>query len=706
MRLPGLTSTAAGGVDGDGPDDDDVGFVAGIDSTAPAPRWLWMFVLVGATWMVGFAAAGLVAAEVGWYRWWIAGIGALGLVVVALPTLRRSVPTDAVRHDWVAAAVVVVVAVAGVWSASRPSHHVVTNSDPGSYLTTARWLDRTGRLYVEPDGFQLLDHDIPGDDPVSPAVYLDEGRLEFQFSHGAPVVLAGWFAVGGTRALFGSTAVVGAFALLGVHLALRSVTRSRLLAAGGTVALAVCLPFVFVTRNTYSEVYVLALMAIAIALILRPGPLARAPLLVASAAVGATLLFRIDAQLYVVGLLLLLAGLVLGGQRRGDVAAAVAAVVPFIVVGWIDLWRYSGTYVSDLAAEVRKMWLATGLAGALLAAAVATVSARGPIALRGVGRRAALVAGAGVVAVGLLARYVRPEVQVAIANWSPDSAYARAVEGYQAAAGVALDGRRSYGENTLPMLDWYLGAPLVLMAILGFGVMAYWALRAPHSRWARFAVVVVVGVPLYLWAPNIRPTQPWMSRRYVPLVIPVFVLAAIVAADGLLSVMRKYQRVGAAVAVVLLVGPAAAVTWPLRDQAEQRGFKAGIEAVCAELGTDAALLELDDNPRFTMPARAWCGASATAVRPTQHPEAAETIIAESRAECRPIIVITRQPDALAAYADDLGSSEVYRYVNPNEVLQTIVARPDEYVEQTLEFTLAPVLPGPTCPADGAPADPG
>ena len=61
----------------------------------------------------------------------------------------------------------------------------------------------------------------------------------------------------------------------------------------------------------------------------------------------------------------------------------------------------------------------------------------------------------------------------------------------------------------------------------------------------------MVAGPLYLWDTNITPDQLWASRRFVPFVLPLFVIAAVWALDlGLAHLpTRRARRVGLGIAV-------------------------------------------------------------------------------------------------------------------------------------------------------------
>ena len=137
--------------------------------------------------------------------------------------------------------------------------------------------------------------------------------------------------------------------------------------------------------------------------------------------------------------------------------------------------------------------------------------------------------------------FVRPHVQ---------TTHDRARHGHGGAASASITSRstptRRYYENSLVWHSWYLG-PLALAAgIVGVALLTREVLRGRRGPIGLVAVAFLPVAAVYLANPSIFPEQIWVMRRFLPLVIPGFVLFAFVVVDRLLD--GRSPRVVVAVA--------------------------------------------------------------------------------------------------------------------------------------------------------------
>jgi hypothetical protein len=657
------------------------------ESGSAADRILWWIVLVGALAVLATALVGVVLAMVGAYSNGLAlGAGVLGAAAAVVP-VRRALPP--VRGASTVATVAVIALTGSLFlhTVAHLGEHVFTTRDPGSYLSTARWLSDGGELHVDAGSpvFDGIDVAYGG-----PGVYeVEPGIIEFQFSHGPAVVMAVGHGLFGSTGLLAASAAVGWLALLAVYLALRSVTRHPWLAVGGTVGLGVSLPILYVTRSTYSEPFVLLVVVLGVGLLLAAG---RRPsvgqLAMASVLLGSAPVFRIDAGLYVIGVLLIAVHLVLLGRPRRDVLVVLACpVVPF-VVGSIDVRVFAGRYASDLATNLRRLDVAmVVLTIVAVAALVVHRRIRLPDRWVGLPHRWAAALGVSVAVVGGLAWQVRPAV-AAFGGWEADSGIGSAVEALQRANGLEVSPTRSYSELSVASIGWYLGVGVVASALVGFGLVAARAASDVRSRFVPFAIVAVVAGPLYLWDTNITPDQLWASRRFVPFVLPLFVIAAVWALDlGLAHLpTRRARRVGLGIAVVFLALPAAAATWPIREANEQRGGLDAVERLCELAGEDAHVLDLTIGI-FSMPTRAWCGATAASIAEPTEAEV-RRFLDNAAAACVPAVVIAADAatiDSLPSVAALFTTFDVAEVPNDRLAERTLARAPSRYAPAPLSW---------------------
>ena len=108
---------------------------------------------------------------------------------------------------------------------------------------------------------------------------------------------------------------------------------------------------------------------------------------------------------------------------------------------------------------------------------------------------------------------------------------------------VPIDATRRYYENSLVWHSWYLG-PLTLAAgIIGIALLTREVLRGRRGPKGLVVTAFVPVTAVYLANPSIFPDQIWVMRRFLPFVIPGFILFAFVVVDRLLDVRAAKPRV-------------------------------------------------------------------------------------------------------------------------------------------------------------------
>ena len=163
---------------------------------------------------------------------------------------------------------------------------------------------------------------------------------------------------------------------------------------------------------------------------------------------------------------------------------------------------------------------------------------------------------AGLVAAVLIAFLIRPSVQTA--HWNPGAGTAGYVGALQKLLGLPVQPTRSYAEDSLYWVIWYIGIPALLLGGFGMALLARRCVRA-LLRWADDGGVAWAwGLPLaifawttviVLWDPHTVPDQPWASQTLVPVVLPGFILCGIWVAAWLDR--RARERGAGRVAVAL-----------------------------------------------------------------------------------------------------------------------------------------------------------
>ena len=282
---------------------------------------------------------------------------------------------------------------------------------------------------------------------------------------------------------------------------------------------------------------------------------------------------------------------------------------------------------------------------------------------------------------------IRPLVQTVAGETDPTSiAY---VAELQKLAGLAVNGRRQYYEDSLYWVIWYLGVPAVLLGAFGLAMLTRrcaqalvtWKDPSAAARvWALPLMIALWVIVTVLWRPAVSPDQPWASRRLVPFVLPGLILGAIWAATWLkdqAATLGRTRMTSAAVAsccVASLLIPTALTTLDLgvtkgkgltahgmAFRAIGPGELAAVNGLCRAIGPDASVVILDSltADRFAQVIRGMCGTPA-AVLTNPSRTTINTVVSG-------IESVGRRPVLLAQQASELPGS-------PREVVNLLTTQ--------------------------------
>ena len=395
---------------------------------------------------------------------------------------------------------------------------------------------------------------------------------------------------------------------------------------------------------------------------------ARAALL-AGLLVGGTGLVRVDALREVVLLLPVVAlGAAFGTRWARPLLVGLAVS---LVVSALAAVGLSWQYVASIAASLVPLLALGVLVGG--ASWVALVLWRRGWRLPEVVARRLPDVAAGLVVVAGLYLASRPLWQVV--RQDPDDPGARYVAGMQARQGLPVDGGRTYAEQTVVWLSWYVG-PVALAVALGvLALLVRRALLSAGERrveaWVPALVVAAGSTLLTLVRPGITPDHPWADRRLL-VALPLVVALVVVGLDWVVRRSSASGRgwLGATVVGVvaaLVVVPAVVVTWPHRGGGVERGSLAAVESVCDALAPGDVVLAVDSRAANEWPqvVRGMCGVPALSL----------TSRVRSDDQLRAATV-----DRVAAGVEERGGRLVLLAADSGEALDALGVAPSSVVE--------------------------
>ncbi|MCP3975909.1 MAG: hypothetical protein GY720_15620 [bacterium] len=561
----------------------------------------------------GLLLAGLVLAMAGFHHAWLqAPLGGLIAVLMyrTLPHNRTSSPLP----RGVLVVLLLIIGTSVVTSLALRSEHVIAGRDGATYANTASFLVDEGGLF--PNAIESpfvgaeLDFEAPG------FVTRDDGTFWQQFLHATSALYAFFGEIFGKSAIFGVNAFLSGAGLLTLFaLASRFVTGWWAVLATGTGAAS--LPFVYYSRGTFSEMTALLLILGGlwvgqIALESRPQHGIGAGLLL-----GAATLARVDAWMIGVALGLLFASVV--WLRESDSIPIVRQIYTGFLaigaVGLIDMALFSEPYVVNVGTNFLALLVLT--VGLRLIAPSADIAVLRRVFVLYEQRLSTIGRGVAIVAVGVIGYLwfgrglLDPDQSVGVYG----------IAALQASEGLPIEPDRAYTELTVWWLSWYLGIPLLVAGFAGFVAALQRSLR-PGTAALRLAVVVfLVPALTYLIRPSVNPDHIWAIRRFLPIVLPLLIIAGVatVAAVGtrIAAVRRAELVTGALVLFVTL--PVVATTIPLYLQPDRTGLEEQMNELCEAIGPGRSALIINDDPdvalsgRLGPPLRSWCHASVAGI---------------------------------------------------------------------------------------------
>ncbi len=549
------------------------------------------------------------------------------------------------------------------------SEQIVVRRDPASYVQFATWLAEHGSLPIP-----LMEGAFGGPHGVlrfeSPAFYQDGGAVVPQFMAGWPLVLApaGW--IGGARAMVLAAPLLGACCVLSFAGLVARLVGPRW-APAGALLLALTLPMLYVSRNTFSELPAIVLLLGGLSLMhdarREPGGgpdrrVAGLKSFLGGAALGLIVLVRIDGLRDVLPVLAF-AGLLIARRRASGYWTA-GGLLLGAGAGVVEGLTMSRPYLSYLRGSLVPL---AAIAAAVLVATVLMVVAlrwdRTGARLRRAGAavaRGRLPAAAAFLTVLVLVGFaVRPLVQTVRRTPATrdDTMNARFIEAIQKIQHLPVDGARQYSELSLYWVVWYIGIPALLFAALGAALLVRRLLRGQSPEWLLPYAMVVWTTSQVLVRPGITPDHPWASRRLAGLVIPGLLLFTVFASAWAVKRARrlgygpKAVRACAVAGVALMLLPIVLTSGGYLVTRTERGEVSAVDGMCRALrpGASVVVVEQAAADRFLQVVRGMCGLPAAR---TAGGASREDVLgvadAVHRAGRRPVIMASR-PDQVAPY---------------------------------------------------------
>jgi 4-amino-4-deoxy-L-arabinose transferase-like glycosyltransferase len=546
-------------------------------------------------------------------------LGILAACAAAIPVIkygRVDRPGGAKERritDWLVVAGVVVW---GGFNMLYTSQHILTNRDPATYGVAGAWLIHHDNIKMNVPDVLGTTPRVVGSSAGFEALQLNdkEPHVYAQGMHLLPAFLGLSGRIAGEELMLRVSPFFGMTALLAVYGFARLLVRPRW-AALATAVLAVSLPLIYFSRDTYTEPLALTFTFGALSLLWVAQKQKNLWLwLLAGLVTGAGVLTRIDAYLTIAGIVFFAAIMVVLAARRDRATAlkqagvlAAGITLPSFL-GWLDVSLLSPGYYDSVKSLLKLELLAIAIVAA--AGVVATVIAwrtRVLVALDKATRRwrgTAIVVLIVLIAAGLASR---PLWYTAVtSNQNP------VVAEIQQRMGDPIE-KRSYAEQSVNWVVWYIGPLFALLGVVGVALAAKWSMARRDLLLVASVAVVLVTSLVYLVKPSITADQIWASRRLLPVILPGLLVFGAVALDRMHSRYFNKHRyewiVVGGITCALVIMPLL-VSKPFLRMRELTQL-ASIQAVCQAVPKNGVVLWIGlARLEALQPTRAYCGIDA------------------------------------------------------------------------------------------------
>lgn len=505
-----------------------------------------------------------------------------------------------------------------VWAglgAYYSAQNIFINRDPGIYSVTGAILIDDPDLDIEKD---VVFGDLAEIQSTSAGFgndLFDSGKVFVQGQHLYPVLLGLFGRVVGESGMFIFNALCGSLALLVLYAFARRIVQPGW-AMLGTLVVSICAPMLYFSRDTYTEPLSL-LFTFATLLAIHRAQLSQKmnDWFLSGIIAGAATLVRPDGYLLLVAIAIYSSFYLLTapeGLRRSRLVQAASMMTLSMMVtfiGWLDITINSSGYYADAGIQIKQQLLVLGVV--ILATAIlipfawkTKFSTKNKEAFKRY-----LLPVVTVLSVGLIILLSTRPLWYVARKGSPS----QAIVAMQMSVGQELDPYRTYAEQTVTWLVFYLGPLVLLFASIGLVIVVRRVIASKDGLlYLPLLLVVSMYSFLLLNVPGIAPDQPWAMRRFLPVVIPGLVILCVIALESMYRtiLIKKSFTIRCGILSVLIIaflGPIVFISLPFLRVKSYRGQLEQIRAICSRVPKDGGVVWAGDSYQSGIQTvRAYC----------------------------------------------------------------------------------------------------
>lgn len=467
-------------------------------------------------------------------------------------------------------------------NAKFSSSHVLINRDPATYTITGEWLINHDNLHIPMEKNFDTNWGLRSDSGGFGVNTDTPDELFAQGAHLLPAFIGLIGRVVGREFVLNLNVAFGGVALLTLFALARLIVKPRW-ALVSVAVMAVNLPLIYFSRDTYTEPLALIFTFGALALAITAYNTRRKLLwFIAGITLGAGAFARIDAWLSIAAILVPIFVILILSKRKERTANAwqslafIGGVAVASVLGLLDVRLLSSGYFFSQLPQIRPELILVLLILLLGTAATALVWWKKNLLKR---------------------------VDKSTKGWRGKAIFWCVIFVWVilAARPLFIHGMDDDAQDTVNWLVWYIGPLSVLIGAVGSALIAKRILTTENIALTALFAVVMATALLYLIYPSIAPDQIWASRRMLPVVMPGLVVMAVwllqyiyenfsVIKLSKFRISLESKKLVCVVATVLVMSPML-ITFPFTNKTPFAEYQ-GAQAFCRAMPSNAAVLWL------------------------------------------------------------------------------------------------------------------
>lgn len=179
---------------------------------------------------------------------------------------------------------------------------------------------------------------------------------------------------------------------------------------------------------------------------------------------------------------------------------------------------------------------------------------------------------------------------------------------------------RNYAEHSFEWMSWYLGGVLIFLTIIGAVILIKEIMTNKKFEYLALLFTVLLTSAIYFTNPKITPDQVWAMRRFIPVIIPCFILLGIFSFSFIYErINTESKNVKVFVAILFssyLILQPLLITRPFIKVKEYENSYNAFKVFCNKLPPNSGVLWLGDNT-FALSAvqttRSVCGINSAGI---------------------------------------------------------------------------------------------